>query len=116
MPTALTFGPTPAAAPAPALPAELIALQRAVLTADRAVGDHAVAVRNRRLTAFPGPEQAVQRCTWEPGEQLEFDRRWEAYVRAGAAVRDHPVLVRARVLGVEAAVLRAIREAATGPA
>lgn len=98
------------------LPADLIALQQEVLSADRAVGDHALAVRGRRRAAFPAAWQAVQRCTWEAGEQAEFDRRWEAYVRAGAAVRAHPVLVRARALGIEATVLRALREAAAGPA
>ncbi|MFF7636199.1 hypothetical protein ACFZB9_24080 [Kitasatospora sp. NPDC008050] len=97
------------------LPADLIALQQAVLSADRAVGDHALAVRDRRRAAYPEAWQAVQRCTWEAGEQTEFDRRWKAYVRAGAAVRAHPVLVRARVLGVESTVLRALREAAAGP-
>ncbi|WP_329571388.1 hypothetical protein [Kitasatospora sp. NBC_01266] len=98
-----------------AVPVDLIALQHAVLAADRAVGDYALAVRDRRRAAFPDPSQAVQRCTWAAGEQAEFDRRWEAYVRAGAALRAHPVLVRARVLGVESEALRALREAAAGP-
>lgn len=97
------------------LPPDLIALQHALLNADRAVGDHALAVRDRRRAAFPESWQAVERCTWEAGEQAEFDRRWEAYVRAGAAVRAHPVLVRARVLGIESKVLRALREAAVEP-
>ncbi|GAB2718477.1 hypothetical protein [Kitasatospora kifunensis] len=97
------------------LPIDLIMLQQSVLSADQAVGDHALAVRDRRRAAFPEAWQAVQRCTWEAGEQAEFDRRWEAYVRAGAAVRAHPVLVRARVLGIEPAVLQALREAAVEP-
>ncbi len=95
-----------------ALPDDLIALQRAVLAADRALGDYALAVRDRRRTAFPGPGQAVERCTWEPGEQARFDQLWEAYGRAGEAVREHPVLVRARILRIDARVLRALREAA----
>ncbi|WP_280690862.1 hypothetical protein [Kitasatospora sp. GAS204B] len=99
-----------------AMPVDLIALQHAVLAADRAVGDYALAVRDRRRAAFPDPAQAVQRCTWAAGEQVEFDRRWETYVRAGAALRAHPVLVRARVLGIEPEALRALRQAATGPA
>ncbi|MCX4744571.1 hypothetical protein OG455_03380 [Kitasatospora sp. NBC_01287] len=98
-----------------ALPVDLIALQQALLAADRAVGDFALAVRDRRRAAFPEPSQAVQRCTRAAGEETEFDRRWEAYVRAGAAVREHPVLVRARVLGVEAEALCALREAAARP-
>lgn len=98
-----------------ALPDDLIALQRAVLTADRALGDHALAVRDRRQAAFPHPEQAVERCTWAAGEQAEFDHLWEAYVRAGDAVRNHPVLVRARILRVEPSVLSALREAAARP-
>ncbi|WP_035844606.1 hypothetical protein [Kitasatospora azatica] len=101
-----------APAPALSLPDDLIALQRALLAADQAVGDYALAVRDRRRAAYPERWQAVQRCTWTAGEQAEFDRRWEAYVSAGAAVRSHPVLVRARVLGIEAAVLRGLREAA----
>lgn len=95
-----------------ALPDDLIALQRAVLHADRALGDYALAVRDQRRTAFPGPRQAVERCTWESGEQAQFDRLWEAYRRAGDAVRSHPVLVRARILRTDVEVLRALRGAA----
>ncbi|MGF1429795.1 hypothetical protein [Kitasatospora sp. LaBMicrA B282] len=95
-----------------ALPADLIALQRDLLAADRVLGDCALAVRDRRRAAFPEPAQAVQRCTWDAAEQAEFDRCWTAYVRAGAAVRAHPTLVRARGLGIEADVMRALRECA----
>ncbi|MFE0461388.1 hypothetical protein ACFW1A_19285 [Kitasatospora sp. NPDC058965] len=99
-------------APALSLPHDLIALQQALLAADRAVGDYALVVRDRRLAAYPEPGQAVQRCTWAAGEQAEFDRLWDRYVRAADAVRAHPVLVRARVLGIEPTVLRGLREAA----
>ncbi|GAA1935966.1 hypothetical protein [Kitasatospora viridis] len=95
-----------------ALPADLIALQHALLAADRVVGDFALAVRDRRRAAFPEPHQAVQRCTWNGAEQAEFDARWAAYEQAGAALRAHPVLVRARVLGIEPRVLQALRRAA----
>jgi hypothetical protein len=96
------------------LPADLIALQQQLLRADRAVGDYALAVRDRRLAAYPAPHQAVQRCTWAAAEQQEFDRRWAEYERAGAAMRAHPVLLRARVLGIEPAVLRELRRATAG--
>ncbi|MFE9423667.1 hypothetical protein ACFYNO_11980 [Kitasatospora sp. NPDC006697] len=95
-----------------ALPDDLIALQHRVLAADRAVGDFALAVRDHRRAAYPAPHQAVQRCTWAAAEQDEFDRRWAAYEQAGAALRAHPVLVRARVLGIEPQVLRELRRAA----
>ncbi|MFI9271427.1 hypothetical protein ACIGXM_12030 [Kitasatospora sp. NPDC052896] len=98
--------------PTLALPAELIALQRSVLNADRALGDYALAVRDRRRAAFPGPDQAVERCGWAADEQAEFDRLWAEYVRAGDAVHAHPVLVRARILRVDGSVLRSLRAAA----
>ncbi|MDH6140161.1 MULTISPECIES: hypothetical protein [Kitasatospora] len=96
------------------LPDDLIALQQQLLCADRAVGDYALAVRDRRRAAFPAPHQAVQRCTWAAAEQREFDRLWTEYERAGAALRAHPVLLRARVLGIEPAALQALRRATAG--
>ncbi|WP_146259225.1 hypothetical protein [Streptomyces tateyamensis] len=101
-----------ASSPSLSLPLDLIVLQQTLLAADRAVGDYALAVRDRRRAEYPQPWQAVERCTWGTGEQAEFDRRWECYVRAADAVRTHPVLVRARILGIEPTVLRGLREAA----
>ncbi|WP_035838594.1 hypothetical protein [Kitasatospora azatica] len=80
-------------------PEDLVALEEARVLARRDLDWYVRTVEVERRAAYPDPEKVVERCMW-PDDLLN---RWyglrEAYARAAAAVKAHPLLVQARAEG-----------------
>ncbi|MFE9427820.1 hypothetical protein ACFYNO_33220 [Kitasatospora sp. NPDC006697] len=83
----------------PDIPDDLLALEERRMSARRDLDLHVATVEVGYRTAYPDPEQIVERRTWTPQETERWHELRAAYAAAAAAVLDHPLLVQAAADG-----------------
>ncbi|MDH6141975.1 hypothetical protein P3T35_003996 [Kitasatospora sp. GP30] len=81
------------------IPNDLVQLQRRRITAETAVAQHIAAVDRFRREQYPAPEQTQERARWSEEERTKLEELRAERDQLGRDVRQHPVMVQARIEG-----------------